>query len=111
MQLFSFHLKFSVLATAIISYSCNIHCTCTWLDKGKPSNKEAFLYIRLKHKTLLYTQLSHHACFTCEVNGFVQIRAVPGGPTTSSFGQVVSPTKRGSRAARLCSTNVTCTAF
>ena len=33
---------------------------------------------------VLYTQLSHHACFTCKVNGFVQIRAVHSraGPTT-----------------------------
>ena len=48
-------------------------------------DKEAFLYIRLR-MTPQYSidrsqrrndyctqQLGHHACFTCEVNGFVQI--------------------------------------
>ena len=40
--------------------------------------------------TTVYTQLSHQACFTCEVNGFVQIPAVHSraGPTTA-FGQIV----------------------
>ena len=34
--------------------------------------------------------VEYHSCFTCEVNGFVQIRAVHSraGPTTA-FGQVV----------------------
>ena len=55
-------------------------CRCT-------SDKEAFLYIRLRmtpqysidrsqrRKDYMYCtqQLGHHACFTCEVNGFVQI--------------------------------------
>ena len=57
-------------------------CRCT-------SDKEAFLYIRLRmipqysidrsqrRKDYMYLdctqQLGHHACFTCEVNGFVQI--------------------------------------
>ena len=49
------------------------------------SDKEAFLYIRLRmtpqysidrsqrRKDYCTHQLGHHACFTCEVNGFVQI--------------------------------------
>ena len=51
------------------------------------SDKEAFLYIRLRmtpqysidrsqrRKDYMYCtqQLGHHACCTCEVNGFVQI--------------------------------------
>ena len=49
------------------------------------SDKEAFLYIRLRitpqysidrsqrRKDYCTQRLGHHACFTCEVNGFVQI--------------------------------------
>ena len=29
-----------------------------------------------RHQIKTIAQLSHHACFTCEVNGFVQIPAV-----------------------------------
>ena len=62
------------------SYTVAGGCRCT-------SDKEAFLYIRLRmtpqysidrsqrRKDYMYCtqQLGHHACFTCEVNGFVQI--------------------------------------
>ena len=43
------------------------------------SDKEAFLYIRLRMTSIdrsqrtVHNQLGHHARFTCEVNGFVQI--------------------------------------
>ena len=50
--------------------SCTVAggCRCT-------SDKEAFLYIRLRRQVTKDStqQLGHHACFTCEVNGFVQI--------------------------------------
>ena len=62
------------------SYTVAGGCRCT-------SDKEAFLYIRLRmtpqysidrsqrRKDYMYCtqQLGHHACCTCEVNGFVQI--------------------------------------
>ena len=73
-------------------YSCsNFQCStlanaikfihsCRWAA----ADKEAFLYIMTpqysidrsqRRKDYMYCsqQLGHHACFTCEVNGFVQI--------------------------------------
>ena len=53
----------------------------------KPSNKPFYTSdLNNRHYTTVHTV----ACFTCEVNGFVQIRAVHScaGPTTA-FGQVV----------------------
>ena len=75
-----------VLSPIVLSpCNCNyIHTVATYTlymymarQIRKPSNKEAFLYIRLNR---------HYYCthsFTCEVNGFVQIRAVHSraGPT------------------------------
>ena len=99
-------------------YSCSYlvlsPCNCNYIHTLQHSQymaRQRSLQIRKLYqiKTLLYTQLSHHACLTCKVNGFVQIRAVHSraGPTS----RVTSPTKRGSRAARLCCTNAACTAF
>ena len=75
-------------------YSCSYlvlsPCNCNYIHTVATFTvymaRQRSLQIRKLYqiKTLLYTQLSHHACFTSEVNGFVQIRAVHSraGPTT-----------------------------
>ena len=66
---------------------CNFQCSFIHSCSCSTSDKEAFLYIRLRmtpqysidrsqrRKDYMYCtqQLGHHACCTCEVNGFVQL--------------------------------------
>ena len=74
-------------------YSCSYlvlsPCNCNYIHTvATVTARQGSLQIRkfyqIKTIDILYTQLSHHACFTCKVNGFVQIRAVHSraGPTT-----------------------------
>ena len=66
--------------------NCNyIHTVATFTARQGSLQIRKLYQIKIIDTTcVLYTRLSHHACFTCKVNGFVQIRAVHSraGPTT-----------------------------
>ena len=65
--------------------NCNyIHTVATFTARQGSLQIRKLYQIKTIDTTGYCTQLSHHACFTCKVNGFVQIRAVHSraGPTT-----------------------------